>query len=266
MLKKITILITLVLLVVACQSTAVLSPEEIAATIVAGTAAAAPTDTPIPTSTPLPTETIMPSPLPPTETPLPSPTAGPVLFKDDFSVESDAWGSCDKCEWKNGALLFGPFPPVGDSLEQLHYVLCEACGEHTYFRVTVDVMFAEGQAGDRIFGLVVGLTADKVLSAVGISPFKIAGFEIYDYRARKWKVPVFDFYSAIKPGTATNRIEVQVKPTVTSGLSDYYVFVNGKQIFTLLNQVSNPARVGLYLEWHSVGALYDNFEYEEIIP
>ncbi len=264
--RKIMLVIIIGLLLMACQPQAGSSPEDAAATMVALTVAAAPTDVPTATPTEISTET--PSPLPPvpTATFAPTPTPGPVVFKDDFTVKSDAWANCENCEWKNGALYFGPFDPVGDGLEQLHYALCEACGEHTYYRVAVDVTFASGQAGDRIFGLVAGINADQLLYGVGVSPFQWGGFEIYNYKTKTWAVPVISRYTAIKAGHATNRIEIQVKPSFSAGLVDYFVSANGKNIFSLQSQPAELAKVGLYLEWHSVGVMYDNFEYEEIVP
>jgi hypothetical protein len=267
--KKVFVFILLGLLSVACQPGGP-SAEQQAATLVAQTAVAAAsqptaTQTALPTETPAPLPTETPIPPPPTETPAPTPTAGPVVFKDDFSVKSDAWGACEKCDWRDGALFFGPYPPHGDGMEQLHYVTCEACGEHAYYRVSVEVTFAEGQAGDRIFGLLAALTGDKVAYGVGVSPYKWGGFEIYDFKTQQWDVPQFNAYSAIKAGRTTNQLIVERRPSSSSGTADYYVTVNGKVIITISGQNSKPAKTGLYLEWHSVGASYDNFEYEEIV-
>ena len=68
------------------------------------------------------------------------------------------------------------------------------------------------------------------------------------------------------PGAATNHIEVIVKPTSSAGSADMYIRINNKTLTVLYGQKAEPAQVGLALGWHSVGAAFDNWEFEELEP
>jgi hypothetical protein len=271
--KKLTLLAMIALMLAGCQSGP--SAQEQAATMVAQTAAAA-TNTPIPVPTSIPTQVPPTSTITPTSAPtFTSTPAGPLVIKDDFSKKSDIWGKCDKCEWKDGKLYFGPFPPNGEGWNQLFALICKACGEHTYFHVAVDVTFAEGMAGDRFFGVgatipeksdvAAGASPYKFYAGTGITPFQIGNLEAYDFSANKWTGSRGKLYGAIKPGSATNRVEFTIKPNA-SGSIEYYAIVNGKTFLVLSNRSPLTLNPSLYVSWHSVGVTFDNFEFEEIVP
>jgi hypothetical protein len=264
--KKFLFFAVMLVMVSACQPAApTVSVKDQASTMVAETAEAAP---PTETPTVAPTETTAPSPtvtVTPTVTLTPTPT-GPLKVTDDFSAKSDIWGKCDKCEWKDGRLFFGPFPPRGNGIDQVFSIVCEACGEHSYFRIAADLTFADGVAGDREYG--VGLTADgEYMAGTGIAPSLFGALEAWNIKTGDWTGSNFKRYSAIKPGTATNRVEFQAKPNAAGG-TDYYAIVNGKTLLVLSNIIkySETLKPAIYLGWHSVGISIDNFEYEEIEP
>jgi hypothetical protein len=252
----IVLLVIFVLLVSGCQS-----PGQGQGPAVSPTAnVVAPPPQPTETALPLPTETLMPT---PTDTPLPTATPGPIVVKDDFSSQGDNWGNCEHCEWKDGALFFGPYKPVGNGTDQIFYVICETCGLHTYYRVAADVTFADGY-GDRTFGILAGIDDEKkVLGAGAVTTLKHALYETFDYPTKQWG-GTFKKFNVVGAGKATNRVEVEIKPSSSVGQADIYINVNGENVITLLNQSANSTWAGLYLGWHSVGVAYDNFEYEEI--
>lgn len=257
--KKLIPFAVLLVFLIACEAGG-LSVQDQAATMVALTAQAAqPSETPLP----LPTDTVAPPTLTPTITTTPTP-AGPLHIKDDFASETGTWGTCDVCEWKDGKLYFGPSEPKGEGMNQLTYLVCKACGEHTYYRISADVTFFSGQAGDRTYGLM-SLFGEKLLIGLGISPYKVAGLESFDFDTEQWGDYQFRIYSAVKPGGATNHLEFDVRPN-KAGTVDFAGIVNGKTILVLENQPAQPSEAGFYLEWHSVGVTFDNFEYEEIVP
>ncbi|PKN94568.1 MAG: hypothetical protein CVU44_05655 [Chloroflexi bacterium HGW-Chloroflexi-6] len=240
------------------------SPEDIAATMMAETAAAA-SPTPVPSETPQPTSTN--TPLPPTKTPLPSATPtltatpGPFTYADDFSVENKkAWGPCAQCEWVDGTLVVGPFEPGSNPGESLNFVLCIVCGEHSYYRMSVDVTFIDGQV-DRFFG-VVGPVTDDHIFYTGISPWQIYTIRDYDYEAGVLRRLAQENSSVVAPSTQTNHLEIEVKPA-SDGASDIYFTLNGKNVYILYGQSSVPSFVGLGMSFHSVTVAYDNFMYEE---
>lgn len=265
MYKKLVLFAVILVVLTACQPAGP-SAADLAATTVASaaqTAAAAPptaTPTVAPTETPIPSPTITATPEP-TLTPTPS---GPLVIKDDFSKKSDIWGKCDKCEWKDGKLFFGPFAPRGEGINQVFSLACVACGKHTYFRIAVDVTFAAGMAGDRFFG-VGGVIPDKFYTGSGITPYQFGCLEAYNFTTNKWSGSKVSRYGAIKPGSATNRVEFIAKPNASGGL-DYYQIVNGKTTIVLSNRESLSLEPSLYLGWHSVGVSFDNFEFEELVP
>ncbi len=254
--KKLIVFTLILVGLLGCE--AGLSVQDQAATMVAETAAAAP-----PTELPAPTDTQAPS-ATPTEASTPTPT-GPLVFKDDFSKKTDAWGKCDACEWQDGKLYFGPFPPSGGGAsDQIHYLLCKACGEHLYFHASADITFAEGQGGDRTYGLA-SVVADKFLAGIGITPFQLAGLEKFNFLTGLYEGTKFAFYGAVKPGGATNHVQLDARPN-SSGTVDYFGIVNKKTIIFLLDQPAEPSNAALYFDWHSVGVAVDNFEFEEIVP
>ena len=240
-----------------------------------GDQAAEATDTPqsepvvSPSDTPLPaaTETVAPTATPiPSETPLPTATEVTRFIQDDFSTKSDIWGDCLKCEWRDGEVLFGPIPAVGAGVDQIWYVICEACGKHTYYRVAADVTFAEGYGLYRTFGILAGLTDNGFLYAGTVSATQLALYESFDFNTNTWGEFLVKRYGSVKPGYGTNRIEVTITPSSSGGHADIYLNINGTNLVVLYNQPVEPTKVGLYLGWHSVGVLYDNFEYEVLDP
>jgi hypothetical protein len=264
--KKLALFAITLVLLTACQAAGP-SAKDLAATTVADaakTVEAAPlTATPVPvateTSVPAPTATITPTSAP-TLTSTPS---GPLTIKDDFSKKSDIWGKCDKCEWKDGKLYLGPFEPKGNGINQLFPIVCEACGEHTYFRIAADITFTSGY-GDRFYG-VGGIIPDKFYAGSGISTVQYGALEIVNYGTNKYSGSKATRYGALKPGSATNHVEFLAKPNASGGL-DYYEIVNGKKIIVLENRQPVSLKPSLYLAWHSVGVTFDNFEFEELVP
>lgn len=121
-----------------------------------------PTFTPTMTFTPTSTETptLTPSPIP-TDTPTITPTPGPFSFQDDFSQpEGLSHYTCNQCKIEDGRLLFGPFPPQDNLGEQFSMVMCMECGQHTYYRVSVDVTYVSGPT-DRFYGIVGLVNSDS---------------------------------------------------------------------------------------------------------
>jgi hypothetical protein len=263
--KKLTLLAMIPLMLAGCQSGP--SAQEQAATMVAQTAAAA-TNTPIPAPTSTPTQVPPTSTITPTSAPtFTSTPTGPLVIKDDFSKKSDIWGKCDKCEWRDGKLFFGPFDPNGNGTYQIFAVVCKACGTHAYFHMAADIAFASGIAGDRAYG--VGITVpDEFYAGTGIAPSQYGALAAADYSTNKWVGSKYLHLGVIKPGAATNRVEFNAKPNASGGV-DYYAIVNGNTITVLSNitaRASTTLKPSIYLGWHSVGISVDNFEYEEIAP
>lgn len=186
------------------------------------------------------------------------------MITDDFASKSDIWGKCDKCEWKDGKLYFGPFDPKGQGINQLFPLICEACGEHTYFRIAADITFSEGMAGDRFFGAG-GVIPDEFYAGSSITPFQFGCLEVFNFTTNKWSGSKIERYGAIKPGSATNRVEFAIKPNSSGGI-DYYEIVNEKTIAVLYDREALDLQPALYLAWHSVGVSFDNFEFEELTP
>jgi hypothetical protein len=243
----------------------------IALVLISSACAPAPTLTPtlipslIPTVIPKATATAIPTLTPiPTDAPTITPTPGPLVIKDDFSTKSNIWGACDQCQWINGKLLLGPYAPRGSGLNQVFTLICEACGEHPYFRVAADVTFASGYGGDREYG-VGGVVPDKYFAGAGISTTSHGILDAFDFATNTWSGSGWKIYNAIKAGAVTNHVEFIVKPDASGSLA-YYSIVNGTTIVTLSGQHERPLKPDLYLAWHSVGVIFDNFEFEEIIP
>ena len=262
--KKLVLFAMLLTVLAGCQSGP--SAKDLAATMVAQTAVAAPTATTPPTAAP--TDTALPPTITPTAAPTMPPTqSGPLVIKDDFSKKSDIWGKCTKCEWKDGKLYFGPYDPNGQGVNQVFAIVCTACGTHTYFRISADLTFASGVAGDRSFG--VGLTVPgEFYAGTGIAPSQFAALEAFDFLTNDWTGSKFVRAGAIKPGAATNRVEFGARPNASGG-TDYYTMVNGKTLVVLnhlTDRSSSTLLPSIYLGWHSVGISVDNFEYDEVVP
>jgi len=265
--KKFVAFVVILFVLTACQPAGP-SAKDQAATIVADTAKTQAALPPTATSTSAPTETAAPT---STVTPTAAPTftatpSGPLVIKDDFSTKSDIWGKCDKCEWKDGKLFLGPYPPNGNGINQIFGIICEACGEHTYFHIAADLTFADGVGGDREFGVGL-LNPGKFFAGTGMATSQYARLEAFDITTGRG-TGKFKRYGAIKPGAVTNRVEFTAKPN-SSGGTDYSATINGKVIILLTNYFDSSVKglkPAIYLGWHSIGISIDNFEYEEIVP
>ena len=251
----------LLVIMTGCQSGP--SAQDQAGTMVALTAAAAPATN---TAVPQPSDT----PVPPTVavTPTTAPTAtpsGPLVITDDFTTKSAIWGTCGQCEWKDRKLYFGPYTPNGEkAIDQLHLLVCEACGKHTYYRVSADMTFVAGQAGDRFYGFA-AIIPGRFISTAGITPYQFGVVEVADLQTGKYTSTPLKQYGAIKPGDAVNHLELDARLNA-SGTVDYYEMVNGKTIAFLTSPSAETTTVALYLGWHSVGITVDNFEFDQVIP
>jgi len=224
-----------------------------------------PTQTPIPTATQTPTLT--PSPIP-TDTSTITPTPGTFAFYDDFSGPNSLGNfSCDKCTVKDGRLVFGPFPPEDNIGEQFSLVLCEVCGAHTHYRVSVDATYVDGPT-DRFFGIIGLVNADakkpnRVLY-LGISTWQVYVIRDYDYKNGILNELNSNLTGYVNPTTATNHIVIEVKPSSQPDFVDVYFTVNGGLLYVLYLQPAAPTVTGLGMSFHSMTVAYDNFTYEEI--
>lgn len=130
----------------------------------------------------------------------------------------------------------------------------------------MDVTFAEGY-GDRGFGLLIYQT-DNDRMDLEITTFQTSLIWKYDKNSKLWTrmrtSPDLFLNWSVKPGTTTNRLEVDAKPNWTAGITDYYIKINGKTSIILYGQPSTSGKVGLVVGWHTIGVTFDNFEYEEL--
>jgi len=229
------------------------------------TLTASQTPTSIPTATETPTLT--PSPIP-TDTPTITPTPGPFSFYDDFSGPNPLSSySCDNCTVNDGRLLFGPFAPEDNIGEQFSLVLCEVCGAHIHYRVSVDATYVDGPT-DRFFGIIGLVNADanklnRVLY-LGISTWQVYVIRDYDYRNGILNELNSNLTGYVNPTTATNHIVIEVKPSARPDFVDVYFTVNGGLLYVLYLQPAAPTLAGLGMSFHSMTVAYDNFTYEEI--
>ena len=157
--------------------------------------------------------------------------------------------------------MFGPYPASG-AFKQ-HYAICEACGEVVYFRMSVDITYAEGPS-TRGFGLLVRLKDDYMLT-FEITPWQDFDFWRYDFALDEWTWVNGLWSGSIRPGRATNNIEVEVRPSGL-GRCDIVLRANGKTPLIIFNQPAEAGNVGLTLYGHATGAYFDNFEFEEYEP
>jgi hypothetical protein len=258
---KFTIPMTIFILILsACAQAPTPAPEPTATSL-------PPTKTPEPptaTATLVPTNTSL-----PTDTPTITPTPGPVSIKDDFSSKSDIWEDCSDCEWKDGQLLLGPYEAGGNAGENLNFIVCTGCGEHMYYRVAVDVTFVDGQV-DRYFGMLAPMTfspeGDYIrLFYLGLSPWQAYVIRDYNYAEEVLKqLASKTSAGVVKPGKATNRLEITVKPGKTDSTVDITFSMNGKTLYAYPSVTIPSTWVGLGMSFHSTTVAYDNFEYEEL--
>jgi hypothetical protein len=233
-----------------------------------------PTAAPIvipPTAMPQPTA-VPPTAVPPTATTVPTitPTPGPVSVKDDFSSKNtELWPTdCIHCEWNGGQLLLGPYEPGTNLRNSLNYIICEGCGEHSSFRVSVDAIFVDGQV-DRYFGLIAPLFREadgtvKSLYYLGMSPWQFLTIREYNFVKDLTNNVVTKTSGAVKPGKTVNHLEIVVKQASQNGMVDISFNMNGQSVGILYSQPAKSAWVALGMSYHSVTVAYDNFEYEEL--
>ena len=226
---------------------------------------ASPTPPPPPTATAtlVPTNT-----RPPTNTPTITPTPGPLSIQDDFSSRSDIWEFCENCNWQDGQLLLGPYPPGTNAWESLNFILCVGCGAHMYYRVAVDATFVEGQV-DRLYGLLApmffGPDGEYIrLFYMGLSPWQVYAIRDYDYEERLVKPLALKDSGIVNPGKAINHLEITVKPGSKASTVDISFRMNGKTLYVYPSLTASPSWVGLGMSFHSTTVAYDNFEYEEL--
>ena len=226
-----------------------------------------PTQTFTPTSTATETPTLTPSPLP-TNTPTITPTPGPISYFEDFS-QASALGhfSCEKCKIESSNLLFGPFEPENNLGEQFRIVLCETCGAHTYYRLSVDVSYLDGPT-DRFYGIV-GLidasstTLNRVVY-LGASTWQVYTIRDYDYKNSMLEELNGNITGYLNPGRASNHLEIEVIPSTQPNLVDVFFRVNNAVMYVLYSQPAVPTQAGLGMSFHSMTVAYDNFKYEEL--
>jgi hypothetical protein len=224
-----------------------------------------PTLTPVPTSTVTPTLT--PSPLP-TDTPTITPTPGPFSFRDDFSQADTLYRyTCEQCRIEDGSLVFGPFEPKDNLGEQFNLVICDICGEHTYYRVSVDATYVDGPT-DRFYGIISlvepGSSGLKRLVYLGISTWQVYVIRDYDYGKGILNELNSNLTGYVNPGKATNHILLEVKPSAQANFVDVYFTINNGLMYVLYLQPAKPTMAGLGMSFHSMTVAYDNFTYEEI--
>jgi hypothetical protein len=219
------------------------------------------------TSTPTETPTLTPSPMP-TDTPTVTPTPGPVTYFNDFS-ESGSIGdfSCARCVVKDGVLQFGPFEPENNLGEQFSAIVCEECGAHPYYRVSVDATYVEGPT-DRFFGIIALIEKDgnrlDRLVYLGVSTWQIYTIRDYNYKGGLLNELNSNLTGYLFPGTNTNHILIEVKPSARPGFTDVYFTINGGLLYVLYLQPAEDTFAGLGMSFHSMTVSFDNFSYEEM--
>ena len=266
---------TVIVLLIACSF--MLSscgpPEQPAATLEITSATPILTNTPIPSdnATPLPTDTptAVPTDTPtivPTDTPLPTntptitPTPGPFSFNDDFTTNSGDWEDCELCSWENEALLMGPFLPSSN----FHKNYCTGCGVRTYYEVSVDGTFIDGQV-DRFFGVFVGDAKGKQYY-FGISPWQFYIIGQHTDEGDSWEVLDFQWSGTVNGSYATNHFKITIKPAYQPNTADYLFSLNDSIVYIIYGIPVGPSKVGLGMDWHAVTVSYDNWQYVEIEP
>lgn len=158
-------------------------------------------------------------------------------------------------------------PPKDNLGEQFNMILCEICGKHTYYRVSVDVTYVDGPT-DRFYGIVGLVDADasklKRVIYFGVSTWQVYAIRDYDYGKGILNELQSNLSGYINPTTATNHIVIEVKPSATPNFVDVYFTVNNGLLYVLYLQPATPTRAGLGMSFHSMTVAYDNFTYEEI--
>ena len=265
-------LITLSLFLGACGPNAQqLASTYIAQTMSAVTSTSPPTKTALPTDTqtPLPTDTSTPIPTDtqtviPTDTPLPThtpsitPTPGPFSYFDDFSIDSGGWEDCELCAWKDGSLVMGPFEP-GRNLFKNY---CTGCKVHTYYSLSVDATFIDGQV-DRFFGVFAG-DANGKQYYLGISPWQFYFIGQHTDKGDSWEMIDFQWSGVVNASYATNTFKITVQPAIQPKTADYLFSLNDTIVYIIYGIPVVPSKAGLAMDWHAVTVSYDNWQYVEI--
>lgn len=225
------------------------------------------TPTETPTSTPTETPTQTPSPVP-SNTPTITPTPGPFTYAEDFSSSRSLDNFiCDRCKIENGQLVFGPFDPENNLGEQFNFVICDLCGKHTYYRISVDATYLEGPT-DRFFGLtaLIDATPSRLNRVIylGTSTWQIYVIRDYDYKNGILNELNSNLSGYINPGVYTNRLMIEVKPSTQPDLVDVYFTINGGILYVFYSQPAVPTLAGLGMSFHSMTVAFDNFLFEEI--
>jgi hypothetical protein len=237
-----------------------LSPSEAALPLTRLTASPTPTKTRTPTATKMPT---------PTKSPTVTLTPIPVVFKDDFSKEDrSVWAGCTSCVWRDNRLVIGPYTS-GEESDLPHLTICEACGEHTFYRVAVDTALLSGQ-DDHSFGLVIASNQNELVM-LGIDASQNCIVARYAASIGNWQLldvsPAQVWNELLKRGKQVNHLEVLVKPsTKKAGTADYTINLNGSTSFVIAGQPAAPSKVGLLVDTYDLQVSFANFEYDELRP
>jgi hypothetical protein len=162
------------------------------------------------------------------------------------------------CAWKDGALVMGPFQPTSN----FHKNYCTGCGARTFYKISVDATFLDGQV-DRFFGVFVGDAYGKQYY-FGISPWQFYFIGQHSNEGDSWDVIDAQWSGAVNASYATNNFEVKVQPAFKQNTADYVFSLNGSVVYIIYAKPVVPSQTGLAMDWHAVTASYDNWTYEEI--
>jgi hypothetical protein len=164
-------------------------------------------------------------------------------------------------------LLFGPFEPQDNLGEQFRLVVCDACGAHTHYRVSVDATYVDGPT-DRFFGLTALVKGDETnldrAVYLGISTWQIYVVRDYNYETGFLKELNANLSGYLFPSRNTNRIVIEVKPSARDGFVDVYFTINNGLLYVLYLQPAEETFAGMGMSFHSMTVMFDNFHYEEI--
>jgi len=189
----------------------------------------------------------------PTETPTLTPTPGPIVVIDDFSEDTGIWKGCENCTWENGQLQVGPY----DEPFQEVFVICDACGMASNYRMAVDMAFSGGMSASP-FGLALAVSDDYSLT------FTIEGALTQTARLFENDKKLYNETNySINPGAQSNHLEVIVRDSQLDGKSDITLKINGKTVVVYSGVKVGPAQVGLFI-YSETGIAFDNFEFEEL--
>jgi hypothetical protein len=154
--------------------------------------------------------------------------------------------------------VFGPFEPENNLGEQFNMVVCNVCGEHMYYLVSVDATYLEGPT-DRFFGLTALIDATSThwyrILYLGTSTWQVYAIRDYDYKNSALKELNANLSGYINPGVSSNHLIIEVKSSSQPNLVDIDFTINGRSdvcaLFTARS--TYPGRIGHEL------SLYDGF-------